>query len=151
MALDPLDLPEVAEVEQSLDVVDLDLIYAQPFDQPRAQRRIHAGADLEPHDLAEAPAAQLVLDRGQQVVGLVGDLEVGVPCHPEEVVGDDLHPREQRVEVLGDDVLERDERVLGDLDEPRQDLLGNLHACVGSVSVSGSCRRTIRLSDRFEM
>ena len=30
-------------------------------------------ADLDAHDLAEAPAAQLVLDRLQQVVGLVGD------------------------------------------------------------------------------
>ena len=57
------------------------------------------GADLEPHDLAEAPPAELVLDRLEQVVGLVGDLEVGVARDPEQVVADDLHPREQRVEV----------------------------------------------------
>ena len=64
-----------------------------------------------PHDLAEAAAAQLVLDRLQQVVGLVGDREVGVAGDAEDVVVDDLHAREQRVEVVGDHVLERDERV----------------------------------------
>ena len=91
------------------------------------------GADLEPHDLAEAPAAELVLDRLEQVVGLVVDLEVGVARDPEQVVADDLQPGEQRVEVLGDDLLERDERVLGDLDEPRQHLLRHLHARVRVV------------------
>ena len=55
--------------------------------------------DLEPDHLAEAPAPELVLDGREQVVGLVGDVEVGVARHPEEAVGDDLHPGEQRVEV----------------------------------------------------
>ena len=124
------DLPEVAEVEQALDVVHLYLVDAEPFDQPRAHRRVHAGADLEPHDLAEAPAPKLVLDRLEQVVGLVGDLEVGVAGDPEQVVADDVHPGEQRVQVAGDDLLERDERVRRDLDEPRQDLLRDLDAGV---------------------
>ena len=116
----------------------------------RAERRVHAGADLEPHDLAEAPAAQLVLDRLEQVVGLVGDLEVGVAGDAEQVVADDLDAREQRVEVLGDDVLERDERVLGDLDEPRQDLLGDLDARehlvveVGVVQADDQAERQVR-------
>ena len=66
--------------------------------------------DLEAHDLAEAPAAQLGLDGAQQVVGLVGDLEVGVARDAEEAVVDDLHAREERVEVGRDDLLERDER-----------------------------------------
>ena len=76
-----------------------------------AHRRAHAGADLDAHDLAEAPAAQLVLDRLQQVVGLVGDREVGVAGDAEDVVVEDLHAREQRVEVRRDEVLERHERV----------------------------------------
>ena len=50
---------------------------------------------LEPHHLAEAPAAQLVLHGAQQVVGLVGDREVGVARDPEEVVAQDLHAREE--------------------------------------------------------
>ena len=64
-----------------------------------------------PHDLAEAAAAQLGLDGLEQVVGLVGDLEVGVARDAEHAAVDDLHAREQRVEVGGDDLLERDERV----------------------------------------
>ena len=67
------------------------------------------GVDLEAHDLAEAPAAQLGLDGPQQVVGLVGDLEVRVAGDAEEAVVDDLHAREQRVEVGRDDLLQRDE------------------------------------------
>ena len=101
MAVDAGDLPQVAEVEHALDVVDLDLVDVEPFDQPGAQRRVHAGADLEPDDLAEAPAPKLVLDRLEQVVGLVGDLEVRVAGDPEQVVAEDLHAGEQRVEVAG--------------------------------------------------
>ena len=124
--LDRGDLPQIAHVEQAVDVVDLDLVDVQPLDQPGAQRGVHAGADLEPDDLAEAPATELVLDRLQQVVGLVGDLEIGVAGDPEQVVADDLHAGEQGREVVGDDVLERDEGVLGDLHEPRQHLLRHL-------------------------
>ena len=127
MSFDPGELPQIAEVEHPLHVVDLQLVDVEPFDQAGAQRRVDAGPDLEPHDLAEAPPPQLVLDRLQQVVRLVGDLEVRVARDPEQVVADDLHPREERVQVRGDDVLERDERVLRDLDEPRQHLLRHLY------------------------
>ena len=118
VSLDPGDLRYVRKVEEPIDVIHLELVDPEPLDQPRPDLGIHAGVDLEPHDLAEAPATELVLDRLKQVVGLVVDLEVGVPGDAEQVVADDLHPREQRVEVVGDDVLERDEDVLGDLHEP---------------------------------
>ena len=92
----------------------------------------HRGADLDAHDLAEAAAAQLVLDRAHEVVGLVGDREVGVARDPEDRVVDDLHPGEQRREVLGDQVLERDERApVADRHEARQHLLRHLHAREG--------------------
>ena len=97
MALQAGDLPQVAEVEHALDVVDLDLVDVEPIDQPAAERRIHAGADLEPHDLAEAPAPEFVLDGLEEIVGLVGDLEVGIASDPEQVVADDFHAREQGV------------------------------------------------------
>ena len=48
--------------------------------------RLMPGLDLDAHDLAEAAAAQLVLDRLQQVVGLVGDREVGVAGDAEDRV-----------------------------------------------------------------
>ena len=113
VTFDPSQLPEVAEIEQPFDVVDLDLVDPEPVDQPAAQGRIHPRADFEAHDFAKAPAPQLILDRLQQVIGLIGYLEVRVPGDAEQVVADDLHPGEQLVEVCGDHILERDEHVLG--------------------------------------
>ena len=82
----------------------------------------HRTLDLEPHDLAEAPLAQLLLDGHEQVGRLfLLDRQVGVARHPEEVVLDDLHAREQRVEVGGDDLLEQHVGVLTDLHQARQD------------------------------
>ena len=81
------DVPQVVEVEQAVDlehVVGVDLERARDL---LAHRRAHAGADLDPHGLAEAPRAQLVLDGLQQVVGLVGDREVGVAGDAEDVRG----------------------------------------------------------------
>ena len=77
--------------------------------EPLAEARVELALELEPDDLAEAAAADLVLDRLAEVVGLVGDVVVGVAGDAEEGVVDDLHPREERLEVVGDDVLERDE------------------------------------------
>ena len=52
----------------------------------------HRALDLEADRLAEPAAAELLLDRHQQVVRLVLlDREVGVAGHPEEVVLEDLH------------------------------------------------------------
>ena len=128
------DLPQRAHVEQPVDRIDLVLVDAEQAHERVAQLLGAGGADLHAHDLAEAPASQLVLDRLEQVGGVVGDLEVGVAGHPEDVVVGDLHAREQRVEVVGDDVLERDQqrrlgRRLLERDEARQDLRGNLHPC----------------------
>ncbi len=77
------------------DVVDLALLDAQRPGELLAQLGVHAGRDLDADRLAEAPAAQLGLDGLQQVVGLVGDLEVGVARHAEVAVVEDLHAREQ--------------------------------------------------------
>ena len=49
------------------------------------------------------------------------DREVGVARDPEEVVLDDLHAREERVEVGGDDLLEQHVRPVADLHQARQD------------------------------
>ena len=124
-------LPEVGEVEQ-------------PVDRRRRRRASASSArsscsrssrlmpclDLEAHDLAEAAAAQLVLDGLQQVVGLVGDGEVGVARDPEDRRVDDLHAREQRVEVGGDDAPRagRTSAVVASAHEARQHLLRHLHA-----------------------
>ena len=144
------DLPQVAQVEHAVDVVDLDFIHAEPLDQPGAQRGIHGRADLESHDLAEAPAPNFVLDRLKEVIGLVRDLEVGVAGDPEHLVAEDLQTREQRVKVPGDDLLERDERVRRDLHEAREDLLGDLDpredlvVDVGVVQADDQAERQVR-------
>ena len=78
-------------------------------------------ADLDPDDVAEAAAAQLELDRLEQVVRLVRDLEVGVARQPERRALADLHLREERLEEVRDHVLERDEEAArADLDEARE-------------------------------
>ena len=75
--------------------------------------------DLEAHRDAELRAlAEHVLHRGEEVLGVVGELEVGVAGDAERVVLEHLHAGEQRVEVRGDHLLERDEaRAAGHRDE----------------------------------
>ncbi len=101
------DLPQRAHVEQPVHGVDLVVLHAQQAGEGVAELARAPGAHLHPHDLAEAPAAQLVLDRLEQVGGVVGDLEVGVAGDAEDVVVGDLHAREEGIQVVGDDVLER--------------------------------------------
>jgi hypothetical protein len=126
------DVPQVLEVEQAGDVEHVLVLDHQRAGDLLADRRAHVRAHLDPHDVAEAAPAQLVLDRLEQVVGLVGDREVGVARDAEDVVVDDLHAREQRVQVLGDQVLERDERVaVAGRHEAGQHLLRHLHAREG--------------------
>ena len=83
----------------------------------------HRLVDLEPHRVRAAPAAaEHALDRLEQVLRLVLlDLEVGVARQAERVVRDELHAREQPVQVRGDHGLERDEPLaVGERDEPRE-------------------------------
>jgi hypothetical protein len=134
VAVEAVDLPQVAEVEQPVDVDHLDVLDPHLLDQEPAHVGRHRRGDLEPHDLAEAARAELVLDRAEQVVRLVGDGEVGIAGDPEDVVAEDLHPREELVEVARDHVLERDEAALADLEEARQHLLRHLHAREGLVA-----------------
>ena len=49
------------------------------------------------------------LDGLEQVLVLVVELEIRVAGDPERRVIEDLHPREQAVQMRGDDLLERDE------------------------------------------
>ena len=105
------DLPQAGEVEHAADLVAVGL--ARDPGRAAAASRVagrHRPLDLEADGLAEAPPPELLLDREQEVVGLVLlDREVGVAGDPEEVVLDDLHAEEQRVEVGLDDLVEEDE------------------------------------------
>ena len=151
------DLPEGAHVEQPVDGVDFVLGHAGRSEQLAAQGRGAVGAELDPHDLAEAPATQLVLDRLQQVGGVVGDLQVGVAGDAEGAVVHDLHAGEEHVEVVGDHLLERHERdSLGALtgldgDEAGEDLGGDLHAGEHGLVVDGVAHEHGHESERLEM
>ena len=97
----PVELGELAQagqVEHPADLVAVGL--ARGRGRAAAGARVvrrHRPLDLEPDGLAEASAAELLLDRQQQVVRLVLlDREVGVAGDPEEVVLLDLHAAEQR-------------------------------------------------------
>ena len=81
----------------------------------------HRALHLEAHDLAEASLAQLLLDGQQQVVRLVLlDREVGVARDPEQVVLEDLHAREQDVQVGRDDLLQQHVGARAHLPQPGQ-------------------------------
>ena len=78
--------------------------------------------DLEPHRRAEPAAQQLLLQRLQEVLGVVLlDLEVLVAGDPEGVRLEHLHAREQPLEVLADDVLERHEPLVAQRHEAVED------------------------------
>ena len=79
----------------------------------------HRRVDFEANGNTELRAAvQHRLDRLEEVLGLVVELEVGVSGHPEGVVRQHLHPGEQPVEMRGDHLLEGDEALaIGERDE----------------------------------
>ena len=71
--------------------------------------------DLEPHRRAEPAPQQLLLQRREEVLGVVLlDLEVLVAGDPEGVVLEHLHAGEQPLEVVADDVLERHEPLVAE-------------------------------------
>ena len=116
--------------------VDVVLVEVELALQQLADLVGDVGADLEAHGPAEPAAAQLDLDRGEQVVGLLLlEGEVGVAGDPEGVGGLDLHAREQLVEVGGDHLLEGHEALaVGHHHEPGQQV-GHLHP--GEAALAG--------------
>ncbi len=79
------------------------------------------------------------------------DLEVGVAGDPEWVMVDDLHAREQRIEMGGDHLLERHEPLaIGHDHEAGQD---RRHLDPGEAGHPGRGLRTntAKLSERLEM
>ena len=92
---------------------------------PRPCRR-----DLEPHDLAEAPPAQLGLDRAAAGRRPRRRPEVGVAGHAEHGVLEDLHAREQRGRGVAAMTSSTGTNVRPSPtgDEARQHLLRDLHA-----------------------
>ncbi len=117
------DRPQAGQVEHAADVVAVILGQADAAKEDEAGRGRHRALDLEADRLAEAASSELLLDRHDEVVGLVLlDGEVGVAGDPEQVRLEDLHAAEQEVEVRLDDLVEEHVRVGLDLHEAGQDL-----------------------------
>ena len=120
------ELRQVGLIEQALDLVHLIGTDSEAGHEPVAHRARGGARDLEPHDVAEAPLPQLRLDRLEQIVGVVGDLEVRVSRDAEERALRDLHPREEHGEVVGDHSFEGYEPLAGRDEAP--EALRHLHA-----------------------
>ena len=115
--------PKPGQVEHPADLVGVVLAQPEAVEQEAPCRRRHRPLDLEPDGFAEAPPPQLLLDRHEQVVGLVLlDREIGVAGHPEEVVIEDLHAEEQGIEVGLDHLVDEHEPRRLDHDQAGQDL-----------------------------
>ncbi len=127
--VDGHELLELREVEEAVDAVDLGLVRLEAALQARDHLGGRRRAHLDAHDVAEAPSAELALDRLEQVVGVVGDLEVGVARHAKDGSLEDLDTREEGREEVSDDLLERDvDAAAAEFEEARQSL-GDLDAC----------------------
>ena len=121
-------LVEVREVEWAVDLVDLVGRRVESLAEPLEHAARRRARDLHPDDVAEAPAPQLELDRLEQVVGLVRDLEVRVSRDAKDRSLENLHAGEEPVEEVPDHVLERQQpAAVADREEPRQ-AFGNLDA-----------------------
>ena len=120
---------QLREVERALDPVDLRLVGTEaalePSDHVRGRGRTHLDAD----DVAEAPPAELGLDRLEQVVGIVRDLEVRVAGDAEDGALDDGDAREERGKEMRDDLLERDVQPAPVHLEEARETFGDLDAC----------------------
>ncbi len=104
------DLVEAAQVERALQAYDLVDLDAELGDEQVEHAGVDRLLDLEAYGRAELAPQQLLLERLEQVLGVVLlDLEVLVAGDPERVVGDELHAGEQQVEVSRDDLFERHE------------------------------------------
>ncbi len=99
------------------------------------------GVELEPDDPREAPLAQLLLDVLEEILGvLVVAIDVRVAGDAEGHDLQDLHAREEVVEVVLDDLPHRDEAArAGDLiDAGRQ--LGHLDPCEELLALAGAAQ-----------
>ena len=115
---------EAAHVEQTVDLIHVGRLQLQLARQQLEHLGGHAGIDLQTHDpCMPATAAQLGLDRGQQVLGIAVDVvQVAVAGDPERVMGDDLHAGKKRGQVKRDHILERHVTLaFNQRDEARQD------------------------------
>ena len=115
-AVDVGDGEEAAQVERRRQAVDLAVADLKLAGEHVEDLGVDVLLDLEPDRRTEAAPGQLLLERREEVLGVVLlDLEVLVAGDAEGEVLLDEHAGEELVEVGGDDVLERHEALALDL------------------------------------
>lgn len=128
------DPEEAREVQGTRQRVHLGLADLQLAHQQVQDLAVDGLLDLQAHRRPEAAPHELLLQGLEQVLRVVLlDLQVLVPGQAEGVVLQDLHAREQLLQVGGDDVLDGDVAARGALQEPRQQ---RRHLHTGEVLVA---------------
>ena len=83
------EFEELGQVERALDAIDLRLVGTESALQARDHLGRRRGAHLDANHVTEAPAPELGLHGLEEVVRVVGDLEVRVARHSEDGALDD--------------------------------------------------------------
>ena len=121
ISIHPVDGPQAGEVEWPGEAEDLGLADSQFVHEQLQDVGIDRRLDLQAHRGAEAASGQLPLESLQQVFGVILlDLDVLIARDAEGVVLEDVHAREEVVQVGRDDILERHKALRADSDESRQ-------------------------------
>ena len=77
------ELPQLGQVEGALDAIDLRFVRAQTLLEACHHLGRRGRAHLHAHDVSEASTPELALDGFEEIVRIVGDLEVRVARDPE--------------------------------------------------------------------
>ncbi len=112
-----------ADVEHAAGRVDVLVgVELERLDELGQRSRRRVARDLEAHGVAALAAPQLLLDRLEQIVGLLlVDLDVEVARDAEDVEALDAHAGEDGPDVARDEVLEQDEGAGRRVPAPRPD------------------------------
>ena len=109
-AVDARDVEQAAEVERSGKPVHLLICHIEFAHEQAEGDLVHVLGDLEADRRPEPATQQLLLERLDQVLGLVFvNLDVFVAGDPKHVVFENLHAGKEVAEVVGDEVFEGDE------------------------------------------
>ena len=128
-AFDVGDLVERGRIERRSSDIDRRRVEIEFADQEVEHLVGHRCIDLEAGSTAEPAPPKLVLDRREEVVGLVKRIgKVGIASDAEGVMLLHLHARKQLVEMRSDDLLKRHETIGVADSEPSGQRVRNLYS-----------------------
>ena len=129
------ELLQIDEADQALGEIDLVVGHGQAAAQVLQHALRDRACDLDADDVSEPAPAHFQLDRLEQVVRLVRDLEVRVAGDTERAALDRFHFREKPPEEVPQHALERDEEAAATNREKARQQLRDLDS--GKALLSG--------------